>query len=137
MKSFIFVIILLIITILYFIYNAILLYKEFEKEKSRLERKNKMKVEKSKNIIFIKIRQICQYIKRHLIQIKQILFITLLMIMIWFIYQISPKITEIIQNIAWYLSEIDGIYITRIVEIALVVSFITPFAMKKDKGGEE
>lgn len=89
------------------------------------------------NKIFSKIRQICQSIKKQSNKIRQIIFIGLLLLMIWFIYQISPRIAQVIQDWAHYLYELDSIYITRFIEILLVVSFIAPFGITNNKGGEK
>lgn len=88
------------------------------------------------NKILNRIRKICQLIKKQSNKIKQIIYICLLLLMIWFVYQISPRITQIIQDWAHYIYELDSVYITRFVEILLVVSFIAPFGIS-NKGGEK
>lgn len=65
--------------------------------------------------------------------IKYILIIA----MIIFIYIISPKITEVIQNMARYLYEIDDTYITRVVELVLAVSLVLPSILIKDNKEEK
>lgn len=70
---------------------------------------------------------------RQLYKLKQIIIIGLILLMMWFIYQISPRITQIIQDMAKYLYELDSIYITRFIEIFLVVSFIMPFSINKNE----
>lgn len=66
-------------------------------------------------------------------KVKEIIKVIFLIIMIVLIYLVSPKITQLIQNIAQYLYEIDSNYITRVVELMLSVSFI--FAVKE--GGQQ
>ena len=51
--------------------------------------------------------------------IKVILFISMLIL----IYMVSPRITNAIQNGAKYLYELEGTYITRVVELILSISF--------------
>ena len=67
--------------------------------------------------------------------IKIVLFISMLIL----IYLVSPKITEVIKNGAKYLYELEGSYITRVVELMLSISFVvaafTAPAQKK-KGGK-
>lgn len=67
--------------------------------------------------------------------IKIVLFISMLIL----IYLVSPKITEVIKNGAKYLYELEGSYITRVVELILSISFVvaafTTPAQKK-KGGK-
>lgn len=61
-------------------------------------------------------------IKQIVNKIGRIMSIALFILMIVLIFVVSPKITNVIQNMAKYLYEIDSIYITRIVELILGVS---------------
>lgn len=61
--------------------------------------------------------------------ITTILFIGLIIL----IYLVSPKITEIIQNCAKYIAEVDSNYITRIVELILAISLIGTTVLTKKK----
>ena len=51
--------------------------------------------------------------------------IILFILMIILIFIVSPKITNVIQNMAKYLYELDSVYITRVVELILGVSLPT------------
>ena len=67
--------------------------------------------------------------------IKIVLFISMLIL----IYLVSPKITEVIKNGAKYLYELEGSYITRVVELMLSISFVVAAfttKKKKKKGGK-
>lgn len=67
--------------------------------------------------------------------IKLILFISMLVL----IYFVSPKITDVIKNGAKYLYELDGNYITRVVELGLSISFVIAVLtnpVQKKKGGK-
>lgn len=59
---------------------------------------------------------------------KTILFITMLI----FIFIVSPRVTELIRNIAKYLYEIDPTDITRVVELILSTSFVSTVAIIKN-----
>lgn len=50
--------------------------------------------------------------------------ILLFVIMLVLIYILSPRITQIIQDMAKYLYELDSTYITRVVELLLSASMI-------------
>ena len=58
--------------------------------------------------------------------IKLILFISMLVL----IYLVSPRLTNLIQNCARWIFELDNNYITRFIEILLLVCF-GKFLMKK------
>lgn len=51
--------------------------------------------------------------------------IILFILMIILIFIVSPKITNVIQNMAKYLYELESTYITRVVELILGVSLPT------------
>lgn len=53
--------------------------------------------------------------------ISIILFISMIIL----IFIVSPKITNVIQNMAKYLYELESTYITRVVELILGVSLPT------------
>ncbi len=69
--------------------------------------------------------------KKVLSIIKFILFITMLIL----IYLVSPRITQVIQNIAKYLYDMESDYITRVVQLIMTVSFSLAVAttFKKEK----
>lgn len=80
----------------------------------------------------MKIKEKTKQIKGKILKyIAMILFIVMLVL----IYIVSPRITQVIQNIAKYLYNIESDYITRVVQLILSVSFamavVTTF--KKDK----
>ena len=59
--------------------------------------------------------------------------IVLIIIMLVLIYLVSPKITNFIQNGAKYLYDMESVYITRVIELILAVSFIIAiFTNKKE-----
>jgi predicted PurR-regulated permease PerM len=73
------------------------------------------------------VKEIANKIKR---AISIILFITMIIL----IFIVSPKITNVIQNTAKYLYELDSTYITRIVELILGVTLpIAIFTAKSKK----
>lgn len=51
--------------------------------------------------------------------------------MIVLIFIVSPKITNIIQNTAKYLYELDSTYITRVVELILAITLPTAILINK------
>lgn len=60
------------------------------------------------------------------------LFPTILFVMIIvMIYFVSPRVTIAIQNGAKFIYELDGIYITRIVELILAVTLIGAVSLTK------
>ena len=61
--------------------------------------------------------------------------ILLFIMMIILIYLVSPKITQVIQDLAKYLYELDSTYITRVVELILSITFVVAAftSKKKDK----
>lgn len=67
--------------------------------------------------------------------VKIILFVSMLIL----IYLVSPRITEAIKNGAKYLYELDGNYITRVVELGLSITFVVAVftnPAQKKKGGK-
>lgn len=58
-------------------------------------------------------------------KIGRIISVLLFILMIILIFIVSPKITNVIQNTAKYLYELDSNYITRVVELILGVSLPT------------
>lgn len=57
----------------------------------------------------------------------------LVIVMIILIYMVSPKITVTIQNMAKFIYELEGVYITRVVELILAVSCIVAiYTAKKE-----
>lgn len=54
------------------------------------------------------------------------LFISMIVILLIIIgiFIISPRITNVIQNIALYLYELDANYITRVIELTLSISLV-------------
>lgn len=61
--------------------------------------------------------------------ISILLFVTMLVL----IYMLSPRITQIIQDLAKYLYELDSTYITRVVELLLSTSMILAVLAFKNK----
>ena len=53
--------------------------------------------------------------------------------MLILIYILSPRITQVIQDMAKYLYELDSTYITRIVELVLSVSMVLAVLAFKNK----
>lgn len=62
--------------------------------------------------------------------IKEVLVIIFLITLV-LIHLVSPKITEAIQNLAKYISEIDSNYITRIIELILGASVALSVVINK------
>ena len=59
--------------------------------------------------------------------------IVLIILMLVLIYLVSPKITSLIKDMAKFIVEIDGVYITRIIELVLSVTSVTSiFIAKKE-----
>lgn len=57
----------------------------------------------------------------------------LVIVMIILIYMVSPKITVTIQNMAKFIYELEGVYITRVVELILAVAcIVTIYTAKKE-----
>lgn len=80
----------------------------------------------------MKIKEKTKQIKGKVLKyIAMILFIVMLVL----IYIVSPRITQVIQDLARYLYDMESDYITRVVQLILSVSFamavVTTF--KKDK----
>lgn len=80
----------------------------------------------------MKIKEKTKQIKGKILKyIAMILFIVMLVL----IYIVSPRITQVIQDLARYLYDMESDYITRVVQLILSVSFamavVTTF--KKDK----
>lgn len=61
--------------------------------------------------------------------ISIILFISMIIL----IFIVSPKITNVIQNMAKYLYELDSTYITRVVELILAITLPTAILTAKKK----
>ena len=59
------------------------------------------------------------------------IWIVLFTIMIVLIFNVSPRITEAIQNAAKYIAEVESNFITRIVELILSVSLVGAVALSK------
>lgn len=59
--------------------------------------------------------------------------ILLFVIMLVLIYILSPRITQVIQDLAKYLYELDSTYITRVVELLLSTSMILAVLAFKNK----
>ena len=80
------------------------------------------------------MRKIEMKYKVNLSKIGKFIGLILFILMLILIYIISPKITQIIQDIAKYLYEIEAVQITRVVELILSISFIiAAFSAKNDK----
>lgn len=75
--------------------------------------------------------------KNFLIKNKKIIGIILLIILLILIYIVSPKITNIIKNIAQFLYEIDENYITRAVELILSATFLLMIILEKGDDNNE
>lgn len=61
-------------------------------------------------------------------KIGKYLGIGLFILMLILIFNVSPRITQVIQNGAKYISEMDDNFITRIVELILSVSLVMSVA---------
>ena len=57
--------------------------------------------------------------------------VTIFLVTLVLIHLVSPKITEAIQNLAKYISEIDSNYITRIIELILGASVALSVVINK------
>ena len=60
--------------------------------------------------------------------------------MIILIFIVSPRITNAIQNGAKYLYELEGTYITRVVELILSITLVASVFITKEtveKGGKK
>ena len=67
--------------------------------------------------------------EKYIKYIKIALFISMLIL----IYLLSPKLTYLIQEFAKYIYELDCNYITRIIELLLVVILTIILVTKKNK----
>lgn len=70
-------------------------------------------------------------VKEKVRKIGKVISYLLFMLMIVLIFIISPKITNVIQNMAKYLYELDSVYITRVVELILAVTLPTAILINK------
>lgn len=72
-------------------------------------------------------------VKELRVKIGKGISIILFILMIILIFIISPKITNVIQNMAKYLYELDSVYITRVVELILAITLPTAILTAKKK----